>query len=288
MSPIRRDGKNVLIFAGLLALLLAIFAITLIPEAEAKYDLRELPEDFIRAVHGLNLSVNSLHMKLDTRALAEEMGSLAKRLMKVHEEGLFKGKLGKLLNEASLSYSKVAEAARYVSELSSELREKRDELSLMFSYLENCSVEEARDLVEKLELESTLEKASSALNALNQVNETSLLSEEHRRVYNESVHKVKKIYDMLVELIKVRDLLSEEDPKVLRELCLARKLGRRPDPSLSYGSALSRLRQLDPSSGYDYAFQIYQVKSWLKGARCRGSSGRAGSGAGTWYPESDD
>ncbi len=287
MSLIRRPSRNALVFAGLLALLLSIFAITLIPESEAKYDLRELPEDFVRAVHGLNLSVSSLHKELNTEALAEEMSSLAERLMRVHKEELFKGRLGRLLNEASFSYSKIAEAAKYVSELSSDFKEGENKLNLVFSYLDNCSVEEARDLIKELNLESMLEKAGSALNALNQVNETSLLSEEHRHVYNESTYTVDRVYGMLVELIKVKGLLTKEDPRVLRELCLARKFGRRPNPSLSYESAVSRLQQLDPSSGYAYAFQIYQVKSWLKG-QCRGSGSGTGSGAGTWYPESDD
>ncbi len=269
-----------ILLAGLLLLLLAIFAITLIPEAEAKYNLRELPEDFVRAVHGLNLSVNSL-IGGQVVNLEDEMGSLAKRLLKVHEERAFKGRLGELLNEASFSYSKLAEAAKYVSRLSAQLSEERKILDRMFEYLENCSIERAKELSDKLDLDPLIREVEAALTSLDQVNETALLSEEHRSTYRRSKDILKKVYSMLIELKKVKDLL-EEDPRVLRELCLARKLGRSPDPSLSYGRALSKLKGLDPSKGYSYSFEILQVKSWLNDGTGRGT------GAGTWYPESDD
>ncbi len=286
MSGVNSSGRRVIIISSIaLALLLLSLIYMILPESEG-YDLRELPEDFVKAAHGLNMSLEALdrmgNVEVDLRSQSEEMLNLAERLREIHGKMELKGDLGGLLERASIAYSRVAEAASLIDRLTLKLNGSKHKVDRMFALLENCSVAEASSLARELNLSEMVGLADDALSTLNSVNSSDLLSKKHRELLASGIKSVDRVRDMLLELEKVVEILLSEDPSTLSSLCASRKLGLKPNLSGREG-LIRKISSLRPDKGFVYSFDISQLKSWLKSLEYG-----TGQGAGAKYPESDD
>lgn len=298
---IRVKRKTLIVLAIILALFVALILTYIKFGSDENFDIREIPELFVKAAQGLNQSnivlENTVTGKnVEYGNLADEMKSLSEKLRYIHEKAdLGEGELADRLKTASKSYSDVAYGAYKMLELSEEFRELRGSIDEMFKMISYCNIAGAKNKASELDskLEKLKEEAKNLMLLLSNIDENNLLSDNHRRILERSIDVSTKFYLMLSELTKVKDILIQTDMKILENACAAYKCGCAPKNMEGMDKLALGLSKLNPGDSWSYSYEIGEFKAWLKylGQQGRGNGvGRSGTGggAGEGYPPSDD
>ncbi len=259
-------------------------------------DLTEIPELFVRSIHGLNRSTHVLEKSLEEEIgeanIRELIGGLEEvtdrllNLSKYHYLG--GGELGERLRRASHSYRIVSLSATYVGNASLEVNKARSDIEYAFDLLLDCKIYDALSYWKKAKphIVKAREELSRALLDLSKVNQEDLLSEKHREIFNICIEKITSISLVLEELTKLFNII-EEYPEAIKELCEASNTGREPQIPGDMKEKLAKaLGSLSPSKGGEYGYEISRIKSLLK--LLEKQPGSNGSGAGYGAPSSDD
>ncbi len=293
--------KTLFILAVILALFVALVLTYVRFGMDKNFDITEIPELFVKAAQGLNQSNLVLENTVNGNSveygnLAEEMRSLSEKLRYIYEKAdLGEGELANRLKTASKSYSDVAYGAYKMLELSEEFRELKGSIDEMFKMLSYCNIAGAKNKASELDskLEKLKEEAKNLMLLLSNIDENSLLSDNHRKILEHSIDVSTKFYLMLSELTKVKDILIQTDEKVLENACAAYKCGCAPKNMEGMDKLALGLSKLSPKDGWGYSYEIGEFKTWLKYLGQQGLSNgmggdNTGSGAGEGYPSSDD
>lgn len=293
---IRGDRNKLLVLAAILALLASLLITYVRFGGGENIDIREVPGLFVEAAHGLNQSRIVLEHTVAGedvryRGLADKMKALSEKLRYVYEKAdLGEGELADKLRNASRSYSDVAYGAYRMLELSGELRELKGPIDEMFTMLSHCDIAGAKKAASELgpKLEKLKEESRELMILLSGIDENSLLSEGHRRILERGVDDATKLYLMLAELTKVKDILAQTDEKVLKNACAAYKCGCAPENMEGMDKLALGLSKLAPGAGWHYSYEIGEFKAWLKYMGQVGGAQGAGSGAGEGGPSGED